>query len=221
MDKRQNFVLDGKKRTERTWTAGDAKALPFIVAAHGVGIDDAVFGFSSESEVEKWVAKNGLQREYQQGVALRERTPKHLTPESEAEIRELQDRVTRENSAELMALLRQAKVAIDDPNAVMSFLSDFNPLTGPRIRSALLFQHINLQGSLRYMGKNWTWPDFRWYGFNDTCSSVAVFFGAIWLWEHAWFKGRAIFMFAYPNDRWNIHGYPFYFNDVASSSITL
>lgn len=158
--------------------------------------------------------------EYAKSQALLERSPKRISGEEETKLAAVQKQTTTRYANEFQAVLRDAGVPIEDPDAVVDLVTSYNPLTGPLIHSALLYQHINQQGSWRYLPKGWSWPNFNWLSFNDSCSSVTVILGGLLLWEHTWYKGRGILMYGYPGANFNIHAHPFYFNDRASSATT-
>src|SRR5438552_3477003 len=88
--KELGFFLDGKKKTQRTWTESDATGLAIIVASGNPGLNDVAFGFSSSSEFEIWLAKNGFATEYAKGQALLNRSPKELKPEKAKQVSSLQ-----------------------------------------------------------------------------------------------------------------------------------
>lgn len=220
VSKEIGFYLDNKKRSPRNWNESDAKAVPVLFATGNAGLENSVFGFSSEAAFESWLAKSGLGIENAKAKALLARSPQTFTQAQENEVSALQARGAEEHARKLSQLLRDARISPDNPEAVQELIANYNPLAGPPVHSALLHEHINSQGQWRILPGGWVWPKLSWLGFNDVCSSVTCFMGGIHLFEHTFFKGRRIGMFAYPGAKWNIHGYPFYFNDMASSAIT-
>jgi hypothetical protein len=215
-----SFFLDEKKMSERTWTESEARAVPVIVAADSKGLDDAAFGFSSLPAFENWLAKNCLENEYAKGQALLDRSPKELVGKQEKKWSALQAKVVSEHGSDFDRILREAKLSHENISEVIDFVTNYNPYTGPILHSAILFQHIDSGGQFRYLPGGWTWPNFNWLNFNDTCSSLVCHTGSIFLWEHAFFKGRRIGMFVKTSKAYNINDYPFFFNDIASSAQT-
>lgn len=211
-----DFFLDGRKRSERVWTEREANAVPMIFSAD----DGAAFGFSTPAGFENWLAKSGLSREYAKAKTLLERTPRNLTRQRETEVSARQAGLVDRYAAELTETLRKANIRPDDGLAVMEFLRNYDPLTGPLIHSVLLYEHAGCTGQWRYLPKGVVWSNFAIFGFDNTCTSVAVYYGGIMLFENPGFTGRSVGIAQLTVGWRNLHTYPYYFNDRASSAIT-
>ncbi|MEA2417512.1 MAG: hypothetical protein QOI58_4169 [Thermoanaerobaculia bacterium] len=212
------FFLDGKRKDQRAWTATDAKAVPIIVSTGEVDSNDTAFGFSSAAGFENWLAKQPFASEYGKAEALLNRTPKELSPQKEKEISVLQADAVARYTNDFAKILGDAKVSVTDAHAVRELVTNFNPLTGPLVHSALLYEHINDQGRWLFLPSWWSWPRLSWLLFADTCSSVQTLMSWALLWEHPWYGGRRIVI--QPAKNVNIDRYPYYFNDMASSAVT-
>ncbi len=217
-----NFFLDGKKKSERVWNATDARGAQIIVASGYDGLDDAVFGFSTEAQFEDWLASKPVTtHEYSKGKAILDRTPKRLTEEAEKTLSEYQANAIKKYKADFEALLSQARIPRQDPDALTEFVTNYNPQKGPNVHSAFLYDGTGFMGSWIYLPKGWSYNKLSWFNFNDKCSSIRVYFGGAILCEHTHFGGRKVGAFGYPAKEVKDLGvFPFYFNNTASSVFT-
>jgi hypothetical protein len=211
--------LDGKKKNARAWSESDARAVPIMAATDLPDTDNSAFAFTSQALFEEWLTRNGLTREYQQSTSLLQRSPKRLERQQEAAIRQSQSKVVDSEMKEFISRLERSGLSLDQSDAFVDAISKYNPLTGPIIRSALLFEHVNGAGSARYLPSYWAFPDLSWIQFDDICSSVIVW-GGINMWEQSWYRGRTLWLYSYFGKRYNLFGSPYYFNDVASSAVS-
>lgn len=214
-----DFFLDGKKKSDRVWNATDAKGAQIIIASGYDGLGDAVFGFSTEAQFEAWLAtKPVTAHEYSKGKAIFDRTPKRLTEEAEKELSEYQANAIKKYAADFEALLSQARIPRQDPNALTDFVTNYNPLKGPNIHSALLYDGTDFSGSWIYLPKGWSYNKLSWFNFNDKCSSIKVIGGGAVLCEHTNFGGRKVPILGYPaREVRNLADGPYYFDNMTSS----
>lgn len=217
-----DFFLDGRKKSERVWNATDAKGAQIIVASGYDGLDDTIFGFSSEAQFDAWLAtKPVTAHEYSKGKAILDRTPKRLTEEAEKALSEFQANAIKKYVADFEALLSQARIPRQDPDALTDFVTNYNPQKGPNVHSAFLYDDTGFMGSWIYLPKGWSYNNLSWFNFNDKCSSIKVFFGGAILCEHTDFGGRKVLILGYPAKVVkNLGVYPHFFNNKTSSVTT-
>lgn len=79
----------------------------------------------------------------------------------------------------------------------------------------VLYEHVGLKGNWLPLGLYFSVPDFRWLGWNDKASSVAVY-GAGCLWQDVWFQGPRLLFWGAP---WAFNLTDYGWNDRASSAI--
>lgn len=214
-----NFFMDGKRKDERVWNSSDARGAQVIFSGGFDGLDDSVFGFSSLAEFEAWIATKPISaHEYSKGKAILGRTPKKITPEQERAISALQVNTTNKYAAEFNNLLSQARISHQDTQALLDFVTNYNPLTGPNVHSAFLYDGTGQTGQYLYLPKGWSFNRLDWLNFDNKCSSVKVFFGGVFLWGDINFTGRRAIVAGFPakvvNDLGN---YPYYFDNITSS----
>ncbi len=214
-----NFFMDSKRRDERVWNNSDARGAQIIFSGGFDGLDDSVFGFSSLAEFEAWIATKPVSaHEYSKGKAILTRTPQRRTPDQEKAISVLQANTVNKYAADFDSLLRQARISHQDSSALLDFVTNYNPLTGPNVHSAFLYDDPGQGGAYRYLPKGWSFNDLSGLNFNDKCSSVKVFFGGVFLWEHVNFTGRRAIVAGFPAKVVNnLGGYPYYFDNITSS----
>lgn len=93
-------------------------------------------------------------------------------------------------------------------------------IEGPVFDPAFLFAGRNLGIPLLPLWSNLFLPDFNWFGWNDSISSIFIVSGVVALYEHHWWQGRSLWLFPHPElDIYNLD--QFGFDDNVSSAIHL
>ncbi|MBS1910944.1 MAG: hypothetical protein JST22_03060 [Bacteroidetes bacterium] len=215
------FFVDQKRVSDRAWTATDAKAVPFVVAAAYHGLNDSAFGFTTEAKLNEWAGKEGLAVELMKGHAIFDRAQKNLTDVQEKALAPMQASAVEKYTTDFFKVLADAKIGRDDANGFIRLLSEYDPFKGPISHSVGLFGDPRWSGRCCYMPGGWGFPDFTWMNFNNQCSSAACIMGGIHLWDGRFFTGRRVTFFGYPGIVIPFLGdYPYFFDDAASSAIT-
>jgi hypothetical protein len=211
------ITVDGKKYTERTFSEQDARKIPHIVVtAKGVR-SKTVHGFRSASAMERWLGAEDFLDSYKQGKTLLRRVKRRLKPAEQKEISRLQARIVNAQTKRLKEALAKHGIKPNQTSKIERLLETYDPLTGPIIHSSIVYRHCGFSGSWRVIPSGWAFPDFRWMGFNDVASSVRTW-GWLLLCQHTWYRGRRVWFVGYPYFSARcLAGWPYYFNDVASS----
>jgi hypothetical protein len=175
--------------------------------------ENVVDAFESDDEFNEWVREQGFEDRAQE---IREAVRKSKRDQENRDHSDLIERHVEEVHRTRDALRRLSEktgLALNSPEL---FRRAHEGQAGEEriFRTFLLYEHVNYGGAA--VPVLLTWPDFRWLGFNDRCSSLH-WAGAGVLCEHIWYGGQWFWLFGIGSLPWIGH----WWNDRASSAITI
>jgi hypothetical protein len=173
--------------------------------------------FDSDEEFHRWIDHSKVAErvhEIEKTAALlreRQHDPDHTR--ARQRLKAAVDRITTELS-ELAA--HHHLDPQDDAYALFLKATVERDLLEPPIFDPfVLYEHVGLKGRWLPLGLFFSLPDFRWLGWDNIGSSVAVF-GSGCLWQNVWFQGPRLLFWGAP---WAFNLTDFGWNDRASSGI--
>lgn len=176
------------------------------------------YSFTTVSRAETWIAKQPFADAYShhQELVRRARLAERRADEGviEAHQKSLVARLRRS----IGSRLRAEAVDAADVRAVDRAMAAFNPVMGPIIHSAILYQFNDYAGRWLPIPSGAAYPKLSWFDFNDRTSSIRVS-GTLTLHQHTWFRGAQRFSVGIP-----YQGFPrlsdFGFDNCASSAVS-
>lgn len=215
------IIIGSKRYTEKTLSEREARKIPHIIVRSEQG-ESMVYGFISKEGMEQWLRKRDLLEEYNRGEKLISRGRRTLTPRDEAEISRRQSAAVNEETERLNTAISKAGIKPGETEKLRKLLTEYDPLKGPIIHSAILWEHANQGGRAIVLPSGWAYQNFAWFGFNDITSSVLNLSALITLFEDSRFRGhRRVSIWGIPFTGYvrDLSAWPIYFNDAASSAI--
>lgn len=216
------IIIDSKKHTEKTLSEREARKIPYLISASEGDNEPTVYGFNSVVAMEEWLGKRNLLDQYNRGEKLIRRAKRTLTPDEEAEISRIQEAAVSEETKRLNTAMSKEGIKGGETEKLRRLLTEYDPLRGPIIHSAILWEHAHQGGSVRVLPSGWCYQNFAWFNFNDVTSSVLNLGAVIALYQDVRFRGqRRVTIWGFPFTGYvsNFSDWPFYFNDMASSAV--
>lgn len=217
-DDSEEVLLNGERILEKGFEAPSSIADYFVTS-------EGIQAFSDPNSRDEWLANNKEMNECYRYCESTGENVRHYFRESKQEDRE------KLLNAYMSALQKKAE-AIDvvwqcfGINSIDEWIAFDNPLFNKLGHSVFLWKHCGYRGVHLYLEGSVQLPVL--WGINDAISSVTVrsggFSQGVRLYQHSFFRGRSITVVAAAG--WNtrrircLKGYPYYFNDKASSVIT-
>jgi hypothetical protein len=221
-DRATALIIDGKTYTKQTFPEAEARKIPYLVYGSLPG-DDSTYGFKSKATMKGWFDKNNLREEYEQGERMILEASRELTPKEEAEIRGLQTAAVEEETNRLNQAMAKAGVKPGDLAGLRKLLTQYDPLRGPIIHSAVLWEHAHYGGRPLVLPGGWAYPNLGWFAFDKMTSSVFVLLGRLYLFVDTRCRGGKGQLLIKGNAVCNyepdLNGPFWWFNDDASSAL--
>jgi hypothetical protein len=213
------IVIDGKKYKEGALSEREAKKIPFKISTGGRSGEAPFYAFRSKTALKQWMAKRNLLDQYNRVESLISRASRRLSPKEEREIRRMQCAVVEEDTARLNAAMAKEGIKFGETEKLRKFLMEYDPLQGPIIHSAILWEHSHQGGRAIVLRGGWGFPDLGWFNFSKKASSsFVVGMGYLLLFVNTRFRGGRLLLWAYSPD---YAGHPLWFNDDAASAIVI
>lgn len=219
----RRIVLDGRPYDERRLGEAAAQRIPNLIATPEGTREGDLFGFSAVHDMETWLNRQGLFEAYDEGRVLTRRARRSLVvhdvdEDEDSELRRLQRRTVTAATSKLKRALLEAGVE-QDAKEMNDLILKYDPVSGPIIHSVTVYKHCGYEGSLRVFPSGWAFPYWSWFRFNDVASSAKAFGVVSVLYNRTRFRsGKKLWLWGATNVSC-FKGWPYYFNDIASSSI--
>lgn len=215
------IIINSKKYTERTLSEREARKIPYIISADVNGDESTVYGFNSVASMKQWLGKRNLLDEYNRGESFVRRANRTLTPDEEAEISHIQQAAVHDATKRLNTAMSKEGIKFGETGKLREMLTEYDPLRGPIIHSAIVWEHSDQGGRAIVLPSGWAYSNLAWLNFNDIISSALNLSAMVSLYEHARFRGRRLTIWGVQSTGYvrNFNVWPFYFNDMVSSAI--
>ncbi len=222
-DRAATIVLDGKTYTEKTLSEREARKIPYIISASARADESTFYGFNSEASMKEWLGKQHLLDEYDRGERFISQANRKLTRTEEAEISRIQSAAVDEATERLNSVMFKEGIKFGETEKLRKLLTDYDPLRGPIIHSAILWEHSHQGGRAIVLPGGWAFRDLGWLNFNKITSSALVVTGWLSLYVDTRFRGGRLIIWGIPFTGYapNFDGWPLWFNDDASSAIVV
>ena len=227
LDEEEDYLLDVEKKEvkgpKKIYTKDEfkekSKDIPIFVVPPEGHAKKAIYGFTNESKLEKWLEKEKLTDKYNKYKKIRKKTKKDLTSDEELKIKEHQTTLVTDANEKLKKEMERNNIKPDELERIKELLDDYDPLYGPAAQCLIIYEHPWFQGRWLYLLPGLVYPNLGWFGFNDIISSIINIGHFAIFYEHPWFQGRQFHCWATFNDF--VWAWWLFFNDTFSSVIVI
>lgn len=206
--------IDGKSYSDDELARSsdqEMRDLPIIVVTEEGLKANAAFAFSTDKGLEDWAARNRLGTTYDK-ILKKIDTAFGTSPRDEVRLAKEQQAQVEEDTKRVLEILKQNGVATNDAEGLHRLAK-----AGKLGHSYVLNRYPDYEGRMKYFSGPAAYPSYKWMDFNNMASSARHWGPATLLFQTTWFRDRKIMLIGDIDVR-HLGDYPFYFNNMASSS---